>query len=68
MDLNDLKLRVRSIPDWPQKGVIFRDITPVLENKKPIKIVKIKFVLARDRKPISSTRILKGEIDRQAPK
>ena len=34
MDLNDLKLRVRSIPDWPQKGVIFRDITPVLENKK----------------------------------
>jgi len=34
MDLNVLKLRVRSIPDWPQKGVIFRDITPVLENKK----------------------------------
>jgi len=34
MNLEDLKSKIRSIPDWPQKGVIFRDITPVLENKK----------------------------------
>jgi len=34
MNLNSLKEKVRSIPDWPQKGVIFRDITPILEDKK----------------------------------
>lgn len=34
-------------------------------DRKPIEIVKIEFVLAGDGKPISSIRILGGEIDRQ---
>lgn len=34
MNIKDLKSKIRSIPDWPKKGVIFRDITPVLEDKK----------------------------------
>ncbi len=28
----DLKSKIRSIPDFPQKGVIFRDITTLLKR------------------------------------
>jgi len=34
MNFDSLKSKIRSIPDWPRKGIIFRDITPVLEDKK----------------------------------
>ncbi len=34
-------------------------------NKKPLEIVKIDFVLAKDEKPISSTRIYNNEINRE---
>lgn len=30
----DLKLKIREIPDFPKKGVSFKDITPVLEDSK----------------------------------
>jgi len=29
-----LKKYIRDVPDYPQKGIIFRDITPVLANKR----------------------------------
>ena len=30
----DLKRYIRDIPDWPKKGILFRDITPLLLNPK----------------------------------
>ncbi|MDD5750280.1 MAG: adenine phosphoribosyltransferase [Candidatus Pacebacteria bacterium] len=34
MTLKKLKSKIVSVPDWPKKGVVFRDITPVLEDKE----------------------------------
>lgn len=34
MNLNLIKSKIRSIPDWPKKGILFRDITPVLQEPK----------------------------------
>jgi adenine phosphoribosyltransferase len=34
-----LKRYVRDVPDYPQKGIIFRDITPLLGDKKIFKEV-----------------------------
>jgi len=30
----DFKAKIRDIPDFPQKGIIFRDIAPLLEDAK----------------------------------
>ena len=55
----DLKSKIREIPDWPIKGVNFKDITTLLQDKKmfkyvidemvrPYKAVKIDKVVAID--------------------
>ncbi len=33
----DLKKIIRDIPDFPEKGIIFRDITPVLHDKDALR-------------------------------
>ncbi len=30
----DLESHIRNIPDWPKKGILFRDITPLLADPK----------------------------------
>nr|NIY09404.1 adenine phosphoribosyltransferase [Gemmatimonadota bacterium] len=32
IDIEELKARIRSIPDYPKPGVVFRDITTLLQD------------------------------------
>lgn len=38
MDKNDLKNCIRDIPDFPKEGIIFKDITTLLQDKKALKV------------------------------
>jgi adenine phosphoribosyltransferase len=33
----ELKMKIRDIPDWPKKGIVFRDITTLLKDGKAFK-------------------------------
>ena len=35
----DLKSMIRDIPDFPKKGIIFKDITPLLKDKRALKSI-----------------------------
>ncbi len=39
----DLKSKIRTVPDWPKKGIMFRDITTLLQDKDAFKYVVDKF-------------------------
>ena len=32
--MEDVRLRIRDVPDFPKKGIVFKDITPVLADPK----------------------------------
>lgn len=44
MKVKDIKQLIRDIPDFPTKGVIFKDITPLLKNYEAVKFVTRKIV------------------------
>ena len=39
-----LKAEIRNVPDWPEPGVIFRDITPLLQNPRTFRVLVDLFV------------------------
>ncbi len=39
----NLKSFIRDIPDFPQKGILFRDISPLLKNPEALKFVAQEF-------------------------
>lgn len=38
MPIDDLKQKIRDIPDFPKKGIVFKDITPLLADGKAFRI------------------------------
>jgi len=37
--MDEIKQAIRSIPDWPKPGIVFRDITPVLADPRLLALV-----------------------------
>jgi adenine phosphoribosyltransferase len=37
METNHLKAFIRDIPDFPKKGIVFKDITPLLKNPRALR-------------------------------
>jgi adenine phosphoribosyltransferase len=42
--MDDIRARIRDVPDFPQKGIVFKDITPVLSDGKVFRQVIDAFV------------------------
>lgn len=44
-DASYLRDRIRTVPDWPEPGVQFRDITPLLQEPESLRVLVQQFVL-----------------------
>ena len=48
----DLKTKIREVPDWPQPGVSFKDVTPLLADSEALaQTVDALAAWGRDRRP-----------------
>lgn len=39
-----IREHIRTVPNWPQDGIMFRDITPLLQDKKTFRVLIDQFV------------------------
>ncbi len=46
--MTDLKQIIRSVPDFPKKGIVFKDITTILKDPDALKLT-LKKVVSDDR-------------------
>ena len=44
LDPTFIRDRIRTVPDWPQAGVMFRDITPLLRDPRTLRVLVDLFV------------------------
>lgn len=44
VDTDYLKKIIRTVPDWPEKGVMFRDITPLFQDPQALRLMMDAFV------------------------
>ena len=44
----DLKTNIRSVPDFPKKGIIFKDITTILKDPQSLKYTLVKLLSMTD--------------------
>jgi adenine phosphoribosyltransferase len=42
--ISTIREHIRTVPDWPEKGVQFRDITPLLSNPRVFRVLIDQFV------------------------
>ncbi len=54
MDLKALKAQIRNIPDFPKKGILFRDITPLLKDAKSLREIIVRLTRSLKGKKISA--------------
>lgn len=55
-NLDRLRAAIRDVPDFPKKGIVFKDITPVLGDAELLRIVLDAFVEATE--PLNVTKVV----------